>query len=183
MALSDSSVNEKMPLGTPVGKLIVEDEDPLNTYTYTLQGPYNSSIEDYDPPSFYMENDTLKTNEEFDCSVSDTCYVLITLEDSRGFTLSRGFTIAIKENQSGTTGIRELRSDISIYPNPADQYVNIEGVEGYQSVEMWELSGKLVQKLSPHNDRLDVSGLKNGIYLLVLDGSDGRLVRKLLIQH
>jgi hypothetical protein len=183
ISLSDSSVNEKMPAGTAVGKLIVEDEDPLNTYTYTLQGPYNSSIEDYDPPSFYLENDTLKTNVGFDCSVSDTCYVLITLEDSRGFTLSRGFTIAITENQSGATGIRELRNDISIYPNPADQYVNIEGVEGYQSVEMWELSGRLVQKLSPQNDRLDVSGLKNGIYLLVLDGSDGRLVRKLLIQH
>ncbi len=183
ISLSDSSVVEKMPPGTPVGKLIVEDEDPLNTYTYTLQGPYNPSIEDYDPPSFYMENDTLKTSVELDCSVSDTCYILITVEDSRGFTLSRGFTIVIKENQSGTTGIRELRSDISIYPNPADQYVNIEGVEGYQSMEMWELSGRLVQKLSPHNPRLDVSGLKNGIYLLVIDGSDGRLVRKLLIQH
>ena len=183
ISLSDSSVIEKMPPGTPVGKLIVEDEDPSNTYTYTLQGPYNPSTVDYDPPSFYLENDTLKTNVDFDCSVSDTCYVLITVEDSRGFTLSRGFTIDIKENQSGTTGIRELRSDISIYPNPADQYVNIEGVEGYQRVEMWELSGKLVQKLSPQNPRLDVSGLKNGIYLLVIDGSDGRLVRKLLIQH
>jgi hypothetical protein len=61
--------------------------------------------------------------------------------------------------------------------------VNIEGMEGYQSVEMWELSGKLVQKLSIRNDQLDVSGLKNGIYLLVFNGSDGRLVRKLLIQH
>lgn len=183
LALSDSSVNEKMILGTPVGKLIVEDEDPLNTYTYTLQGPYNPAIEDYDPPSFYVESDTLKTSVEFDYNLSDTSYVLITVEDSRGFTLSRGFTINIIENQSGTTGIRELRRDISIYPNPADQYLNIEGVEGFQSVEMWELSGKLVQKLSPHTDRLDVSGLRNGIYLLVLDGSEGRMVRKILIQH
>ena len=181
--MSDSSVQEGLLPGTPVGQLIVEDEDPLNTYTYTLQGPYNPSIEDYDPPSFYLENDTLKTNVEFDYGVSDTCYVQITLEDSRGFILSRGFTITITEKQSGATGIRELSKGISIYPNPADQYVNIEGVDGYQSVEMWELSGRMVQKLSPRNDQVDVSGLKNGIYLLVLDGSDGRLVRKLLIQH
>ncbi len=183
VALSDSSVFEKMIPGTAVGKLIVDDEDPLNTYTFTLQGPYNPAIEDYDPVSFYIENDTLKSNVEFDCSISDTSYVRITLEDSRGFTLSRGFTIEIKENQSGATGIRELSKSISIYPNPADQYVNIEGMEGYQSVEMWELSGKLVQKLSIRNDQLDVSGLNNGIYLLVFNGSDGRLVRKLLIQH
>jgi len=161
----------------------VEDEDPLNTYTYTLQGPYNPSIEDYDPPLFYIENDSLKTNVEFDFSISDTSYVLITIEDKRGFVLSRGFTIAITENHSGTTGIRELKKDISIYPNPADQYVNIEGVEGIQSLELWELSGRMVQKFSPQSDRLDVSGFKNGIYLLVLDGSGGRLVRKLLIQH
>ncbi|RLD91554.1 MAG: hypothetical protein DRJ29_13940, partial [Bacteroidetes bacterium] len=183
IALSDSSVYEKMAPGIAVGKLIVEDEDPLNTYTFTLQGPYNPAIEDYDPPSFYIENDTLKTNMEFDYSISDTSYVLISLEDSRGFTLSRGFTIEIVQNQSGTTGIAELSRSVSIYPNPADQYVNIEGMEGYQSVEMWELSGKLVQKLSLRNDQLDVSGLKNGIYLLVFNGSDGRLVRKLLIQH
>ena len=183
IALSDSSVLEGLLPGAPVGQLIVEDEDPLNTYIYTLQGPYNPSIEDYDPPSFYLENDTLKTNVEFDYGVSDTSYVLITLEDSRGFILSRGFTITITEKQSGATGIRELSKGISIYPNPADQYVNIEGVDGYQSIEMWELSGRMVQKLSPRNDQLDVSGLKNGIYLLVFDGSDGRLVRKLLIQH
>jgi len=183
IALSDSSVLEGLLPGAPVGQLIVEDEDPLNTYIYTLQGPYNPSIEDYDPPSFYLENDTLKTNVEFDYGISDTSYVLVTLEDSRGFLLSRGFTITITEKQSGATGIRELSKGISIYPNPADQYVNIEGVDGYQSIEMWELSGRMVQKLSPRNDQLDVSGLKNGIYLLVFDGSDGRLVRKLLIQH
>ena len=183
IALSDSSVLEGLLPGASVGQLIVEDEDPLNTYIYTLQGPYNPSIEDYDPPSFYLENDTLKTNVEFDYGISDTSYVLVTLEDSRGFLLSRGFTITITEKQRGVTGIRELSKGISIYPNPADQYVNIEGVDGYQSIEMWELSGRMVQKLSPRNDQLDVSGLKNGIYLLVFDGSDGRLVRKLLIQH
>lgn len=183
LALSDSSVNEEKIPGTPVGKLIVEDEDPLNTYTYTLQGPFNPATEEYDPPSFYIENDTLKTSVEFDYNLSDTCYILISLEDSRGFTLSRGFTINIIENQSGTTGIREFKKDISIYPNPADQYVNIEGVEGFQSVEMWELSGKLAQKFSAQRDRLDVSGLKTGIYLLVLDGSEGRVVRKILIQR
>jgi len=183
IALSDSSVQEGLLPGSPVGQLIVEDEDPLNTYTYTTQGPYNPAIEDYDPPSFYVENDSLMTNVEFDYSISDTSYVLITIEDKRGFVLSRGFTIAITEKQSSATGIRDLSKGISIYPNPADQYVNIEGVDGYHSVEMWELSGRMVQKLSPRNEQVDVSGLKNGIYLLVLDGSDGRLVRKLLIQH
>ena len=184
MALSDSSVYEEMPAGTPVGKVIMEDEDPSNTYTYTLQGPYDPVLEEYDTASFFIENDTLKTLVEFDYSKSDTCYVRITVEDSRGFTLSRGFTIEIVENTSGTTDIEEeLATQVNIYPNPADQFIHLDGLEGFQDIGMYELSGKLISRISSDQKQLDVSGLKNGIYLLVLDGSQGRVVRKLLIQH
>lgn len=171
ISLSDSSVLEEQPVGTAVGKLMVEDEDASNTYTYTVDG------------SFYIENDTLKTGVEFDYETSDTDYVTITVEDSRGFILSRGFTIEILQNNSGATGIKEQVRDVSIYPNPADKYIFIEGLEGYQSIEMWELSGKMLMKISKEQNQLDVSGFENGIYLLVCDGSDGRLVRKILIQH
>jgi len=183
IALSDSSVYEEMPVGTPVGKLIVEDEDPSNTYTYTLQGPYNPALDDYDPASFYIENDTLKTSVEFDYYTSDTCFVRISLEDSRGFTVSRDFTIRILENTSGSTDIQEYSSGLKIYPNPVDQFVYMDGLEGYQSIGMFELSGKMILKISSNQKQLDVSGLKNGIYLLVFDGSQGRVVRKVLIQH
>lgn len=171
IALSDSSVMEEQPVGTAVGKLIIEDEDPTNTYSYTIDG------------SFYIENDTLKTSVEFDYNTSSTSDVTITVEDSRGFILSRGFTIEILQNQSGTTGIQEQSRGVSIYPNPADQYVIMEGLENYQTIEMWELSGKMLMKIPSEQKQLDVSGIKNGIYLLVCNGSDGRLVRKLLIQH
>jgi hypothetical protein len=172
-----------MPTGTAVGKLIVEDEDPSNTYSYTLQGPYNPVTEDHDPASFYVENDTLKTSVEFDFAVSDTSFVRISLEDSRGFTLSRDFTITILKNTSGSTSIEQHSLSLNIYPNPADQFVNLEGMEGYQDIGMYELSGKLIMKISTDQKQLDVSGLKNGIYLLVCDGSKGRVVRKLLIHH
>lgn len=183
IALSDSSVYEEMPAGTPVGKLIVEDEDPSNTYTYTLQGPYNPVLEDYDTASFYIENDTLKTSIEFDFNEYDTSFVRISLEDSRGFTLSRNFTITIVENPSGSTGIQEYSRSLNIYPNPADQFIYLDGLDGYHSIEMWELSGKMIKKFSSEQKQLDVSGLKSGIYLLVFDGSKGRAVRKVLIQH
>jgi len=171
IVLSDSSVLEEQPVGTAVAKLMIEDEDPLNTYTYTLDGP------------FYIENDTLKTAVEFDYETTKTSNVNITVEDSRGFILSRDFAIEILQNQSGTTGIREQARGVAIYPNPADQYIHIEGLEDYQSIEMWELSGKMLMKIPSEQKQLDVSGFKNGIYLLVCNGSEGRLVRKLLIQH
>lgn len=183
ISLSDSSVYERMQPGAPVGLVIVEDEDPDNTYSYTLQGPYNPALDDFDPVSFYIENDTLKTSVEFDFSVSDTSFVRISLEDSRGFTLSRDFTISILENPSGSTGIQEYGRSLNIYPNPADQFIYLDGLEGYQTMGMYELSGKLILKLSGDQKQLDVSGFKSGIYLLVCEGSQGRVVRKVLIKH
>ncbi len=171
IALSDSSVLEEQPVGTAVGRLIIEDEDPFNTYTYTVEGP------------FFCENDTLKTSVEFDYAMSDTSHVTITVEDSRGFILSRGFTIEVEQNQSNTTGIKEQSRGVSIYPNPADQYIFLEGLENYESIEMWELSGRMLIKIPGEQKQLDVSGFKNGIYLLVCNGSGKRLVRKVLIQH
>ena len=171
IALSDSSVMEGRPAGTAVAKLIIEDEDPLNTYTYMVEGP------------FFIENDTLKTTTVFDYATSDSSPLTITVEDSRGFILSRGFTIEILQNQSGTTGIREQTRGLSIYPNPADQFIFLEGLEKYESIELWELSGKMLLKVPGEHKQLDVSGFKNGIYLLVFNGSGERLVRKVLIQH
>jgi hypothetical protein len=183
IALSDSSVYEKVAVGAAVARVLVEDEDPSNTYSFTLQGPYNPAIADYDPASFYIENDTLKTSVEFDYSVSDTSFVRITVEDSRGFTLSRDFTIRIVENSSGSTGLEEFSKELNIYPNPADNFVYLEGFEAYQSIGLYELSGKLVMKVATYQKQLDISRFRNGIYLMVLDGAQGRVVRKLLIQH
>jgi hypothetical protein len=183
IALSDSSVYEQMPAGTAVGRVVVEDEDESNVYTYTLQGPYNPQTEDYDPASFYIENDTLKTSVEFEYHSADTSFVRISVEDSHGFTLSRDFTIVIVEKPSGSTSIRNITRSMNIYPNPANHFVFFEGFEGYKTIGMYELSGKLIMNISGDQEQLDVSGLKNGIYLLVLEGSQGRVVRKLLIQH
>ena len=185
MALSDSSVLENKPAGTAVGKLLVEDEDPTNSYTFTLHGPYNPGISGFDPPSFYIENDTLKTAVVFDSQESDTCYVLVELVDSYDNQLNRAFTIQIKPDQSGSTGITNVTevADL-VYPNPADQMVTLKDPGLNSTVEIIEIaSGRKVAVTQDRTGTIDVSGLQEGMYLLVIRAFNGISVQKLMIQH
>jgi hypothetical protein len=185
IALSDTTVMENQPLGTAVAKLIIEDEDVTNSYTYILYGPYNHGTSGFDSASFYVENDTLKTSVVFDREVADTCYMLLELLDSYGNQLSRAFTVQIEPDQSGATGISSIveESDL-LYPNPADRLVTLKNPESISSLEIFEIAtGRKISMMRNLSGTVDVSGLPEGIYLVVVHSGKGVFLQKLLIQH
>lgn len=185
IALSDSSVKELQPVGTAVGCLMVEDEDQDNSYTYTLSGPYNPVVPGFDPASFYVDGDTLRTSVVFDLDESDTAYVLVELLDSYGFQLSRAFTINIKSDQSGSTGMTpvSLENDL-VFPNPAGEFIDVRNPQQISSFEMYELSsGRMVMRQKTPSGRVDVSGLAEGVYLLVIRGTGELKVQKLIVSR
>ena len=56
---------------------------------------------------------------------------------------------------------------VSVYPNPATDYVTVE-VEGLQRIELMDLTGRIVGRTMADGRmaRLDVSGLKAGVYYI-----------------
>lgn len=63
-----------------------------------------------------------------------------------------------------TLGTSELK-DLSIYPNPASDYINIINVKhDIQKVTIFDLTGK--QMLSENKERIYISKLPSGVYLL-----------------
>ena len=69
----------------------------------------------------------------------------------------------------------DLESEINIYPNPARNSLNIQGVgdkEGIFKIDVIDLSGKIVKRgiYKGQNDKfplsIDVSGIKPGFYIL-----------------
>jgi len=185
IALSDSSVLENQPVGTSVGALLVEDEDTQNSYTFTLYGPYNPGTSGYDPPSFYVEEDTLRTSMVFDYEVSDTSFLLVELEDSYGNMLSRAFTIMIEKDQSGSTGNILISEEHDLlYPNPADDRVILTDTDPNMVLEIYEAAtGRKLSELQALDGTVDVSHLQEGMYLVVIRSSGTLRVQKLLIQH
>ena len=73
-----------------------------------------------------------------------------------------------------TTKSNDLDSEISYYPNPTNGFITIANFSEGSSVQLFSASGKLV--LSRSNFRgsainLNLSGLENGLYLLIIEGS------------
>jgi photosystem II stability/assembly factor-like uncharacterized protein len=83
-------------------------------------------------------------------------------------------------------GSRELYLDnqVTLYPNPANRFVNIEtGVFKASSVSILNAAGKMIQKQNTvdKNFKVDVSQLKPGIYFIALNGNDSRVVKKIVV--
>jgi hypothetical protein len=100
-----------------------------------------------------------------------------------------------KKNLSGTTsvqvnivasGIMEAANamGMELFPNPASNEVSISWTNGGNgSIELFDVSGKLVltAEVSSGN-KLNLSGLTKGVYLLKLSNQDQAAYKKLIIE-
>ena len=68
------------------------------------------------------------------------------------------------------------KADIQIFPNPANDMVNIDSDIKITEVSMYDLAGRLVKKYNTTN--MHVSDIKSGTYLLNICCEDGRICYK-----
>lgn len=73
-------------------------------------------------------------------------------------------------------------ADISLYPNPAVDVVNIAAAESIDQVLVFDLMGRLVKEATPESNdfRLDVSHLNKGVYMVQLKAGDKVATTKLI---
>lgn len=87
---------------------------------------------------------------------------------------------------SCTVGISQQKPlNVDIYPNPADNLLTIENPDREEfKVEIIDMSGKLIQSYEINSSKtLDISYIKQGIYLIIIkDNNSSSTVKKLIIQ-
>jgi len=132
----------------------------------------NDELIDHLPPSTVSYSDNTAELEEGDYKY---CVVPIypsvcTLED-------KCFETYIKN-----VGIINYKDNITIYPNPANNIVNISGID-VANVKIFNNIGQLI--LNEYNiNEINVSKLTNGIYILSVETSTGNTIqKKLIINH
>ena len=70
-------------------------------------------------------------------------------------------------------GIEEIHSLVSnVYPNPTNGIIQIESTKEIKIISILSLRGKLVVKRESFSNRVDISNLKNGIYIIELLNTD-----------
>ena len=87
---------------------------------------------------------------------------------------------------SGSTSSKNLtKSDINLYPNPANNVISISNLDNFDFLQIKDLLGKVVYKKNiskVNNTTIDVQDLSTGTYLLNLDGLQSSISRKIVIE-
>lgn len=130
-------------------------------------GVFNVRFDSHSDPSqkFLATNIEVKSDTELTCDISIPSDQLIGTYDVYvdAVSLSEGFTVdvtsAIYENR--------LAGLVNVYPNPSSGYINVNLPEG-SDIRVVDMMGHqmLVRNEVKSNERIDVSGLKDGIYFV-----------------
>ncbi len=88
---------------------------------------------------------------------------------------------------SGVLDVKEFRnSDIQnifeVFPNPASDYISIKSTKKISEVKIFDTSGKVVLSLSKVDQKINISELIKGTYILTAKNSDGILLKQKFIK-
>ena len=139
----------------------------------------NLRLLQYNPNTFLLENSMDITG------VTGQIYKLITCGKGKYAILTyNGEIVLLTENTTGITYLRDPSSPISIFPNPAVNSFSIKnkGHKSLEKVTMFDMQGRVVlTKKITHDEKIDISNLENGIYLVKLtDQEHNEYLGKLL---
>lgn len=118
---------------------------------------------------------------------STATYTFETNSDPASYADGR-FEVHFGNTANGVSGIGSTQNILTVYPNPAKEYVNVnlEMPIGQKALlSIIHLSGKEVHEslISKGNSRIDVSGLEEGVYLMkVVIEETGEILVKTLIR-
>lgn len=68
-----------------------------------------------------------------------------------------------------------------VYPNPASDYINIASTEAIDRLEVYSILGNLIISKSNSLDRIDISTLTPGFYLLNIYSGSKKIIKKVVI--
>jgi len=186
VSLTDTTVEERKSPGYYVGSIEIGDDIANNEYSYSFVGGYNQgNLTEND--CFYVEGDSLFTNQTFYMSEGLVYYMEMAITDAHDHLLKKMFEIVVTENISGSSETGEPQSvpEFGIYPNPAGNYftVNFDGSLVRQaSLQVYSVSGKRVLDVPVHPGQMvDISKMRNGMYVIVVSDGSASSRTKLVI--
>ena len=75
----------------------------------------------------------------------------------------------------------QKNADINLYPNPATDKVNFEGVENGTIVTVYDVFGRIILKSGIKEKSLSISELNTGVYSFVFYVQETKIIKKIIV--
>lgn len=123
--------------------------------------------------------------EYYDSRTPDTLVVTIVVGQEAGSRESSTFLIDDITTTSFPAAVAKSKElAINVYPNPGTGVFMLEGMApGKALAQVYDLNGRLVRNAVVNNNRIDLSGLQAGCYLLQVENAGERFSGRLIISE
>ena len=150
---------------TNVGINAVNFYSSLDGTTYTLMAGA--------PTSFIESTTELSPPETFIFTEVSAAFIRMEVVSNHGGAQTGFAEIAFAEGATlSNVESLELKS-VSLYPNPAEDYISISGVSNSENYIIYNILGKEVLKGSiSKNEKINIQDIKSGIYLLRINNTN-----------
>jgi len=151
--------------GTVLGTLEASDPDG-DTLTYTIVSGNDAEAFSLDSESGQL---TVSTSSALDFETIPTFNLGIEVSDG-ALSDSAMVTINLTDVEEGEETLSLADASEMIYPNPTDGIINIKMAD-FKEATVYNLSGKRIMRSS--DNRIDVSALSEGVYIIKLENRSG----------
>ena len=182
-AFSASGFKPGISSGASTTAEILWAQDLSYATTYRMTVKYNTTTG--------LSQMWIDATTEADTSISTTTASTVADIDAVAFRQSSASpdqSITIDNLKVATSFANTLSTDVSdeatfsIYPNPTStDIVIITGMEGSKKAVLHDLMGRVVLKTTVNN-RLNIAGIKTGVYLLEVTSGDKKATKKLIVK-
>jgi hypothetical protein len=168
------------PCNTPTGLTVSAVTDESITVSWDADANVSSWNIQYRPVGGTLSSATSNTNSyTINGLQPETSYQIQVQANCGGGNLSE-WSAAV--TGTTTTGIDSwLANSVSLYPNPAKEYVDIrvDGDLNVKTMEVYDVYGKLLNTVivTENPTRINVSGLANGMYFVRVSTEEGMVTK------
>ncbi|SHL75982.1 BspA family leucine-rich repeat surface protein [Chryseobacterium polytrichastri] len=90
---------------------------------------------------------------------------------------NKGWTITGDIHNEGCNSVlatseTSIKNDITIYPNPANDFIYVKNLKGNSTYKIFDLSGRIIQQDILNDEKINVSNLMSGNYILQIISKD-----------
>lgn len=103
----------------------------------------------------------------------ETLYVSVWRYTSNATNLDGQFQISAYDASLSTSEIAQVKNNLTVYPNPFADVLNISDVKNVKSVSVIDIAGRLIKTIEKPSSALQLGELKSGMYMVVLNMNDG----------